>query len=89
MKTKLLILFFTIFLALSSPAQLAWEIKNINTDSLGKILPELEGKERIDVLNRIALGISLTDPDSCILISNETVLLSEKLKYQKAILDLT
>ena len=64
MKLKYTILLFLFFQLFQLNAQWYKEITNINADSLRRQLSQLEGKERIDALNKIAIDLSVTDPDS-------------------------
>lgn len=76
----LLLLFLQVF---QSTGQIAEEIQRINADSLHRILPELEGTEKIDALNKIAFKLCYKYPDSCISIANQTIKLSESINYIK------
>jgi len=75
-----LLLFFPIF---QLNSQIADEIKKINKDSLLVELPDLKGKDRIDALNKIAFKISYKKPDSCIILANQAIELSQTLNYIK------
>jgi len=87
MKARILIIWILLFQSLSLVAQIAAEINRINSDSLLKILPELEGTERIDVLNQIAFDLSRDNPDSSKAISLRTKQISENIPYLKGIAD--
>lgn len=87
MKPIYLISIFIFFQTFQLNSQIAEEINKINTDSLQKVIPELEGQEKIDALNKIALAFFVHQPDSCINIANNTIQMSEKIGYQKGIAD--
>lgn len=83
MKTKIILStsFFLILFQLLG--QIHIEMKKIDLDSLQKILPELDGIDEINALNKISLALFVIDPDSCIAIANKTIGLSESLHYPK------
>jgi tetratricopeptide (TPR) repeat protein len=83
MKPKVLISLLIILLARPVTAQLAWEMEEINVDSLQEILASLDGTERIDALNMLSLALCRVDPDSSISIAQNTIDLSEQANYQK------
>ena len=66
--------------------QIADEINSINVDSLKKVLPELNEINKIDALNKIALAISMEDPDSSLSLAKRAISMAEELDYQKALL---
>ncbi len=70
-------------LPLFTPAQLAWEMEQINVDSLQKVIPELAGTEKVDALNKLSLALCRDDPDSCISIAHNNISLSEQEDYLK------
>ncbi len=67
--------------------QIIDEINKINADSLQEVLPELEGVDKINALNKIALSVSLNNPDSTIKIANQVIKVSEELDYMKGVAD--
>jgi len=85
MRAKSFITFFIFLFPLLISGQTYYEMIKINSDSLQQILPKLEGKEKIIALNKIAFSCSRDHPDSSILISNKTKLLSEGQDYQEGI----
>ncbi|MCF8227645.1 MAG: response regulator [Bacteroidales bacterium] len=86
---KLKSIFIVIFFlsTLTSSGQISREMASINADSLNQLLPELEGTEKIDALNQIALSIFGEFPDSCIAITEKTIAMAEKINYNKGIAD--
>ncbi len=87
MKLTYIATFFLFFQLYQLNGHIADEIYRINSDSLLKVLPELEGTERIDVLNQIAFDLSRDKPNTAIIISFETKEISENSDYQKGIAD--
>ncbi|MEA3477823.1 MAG: hypothetical protein U9R60_06565 [Bacteroidota bacterium] len=64
MRLKILVLLMFFILGRTIFAQISEEIERINSDSLLKALPELEGTEKIDTLDAIAFRVYLDFPDS-------------------------
>ncbi|MEN8224651.1 MAG: ATP-binding protein [Bacteroidota bacterium] len=87
MRVKILILYTFFLLPLLSYSQFFKEIDNINADSLRSVLPQLTGAEKIDAMNKIALDMSKSDPDSSIDLVNKARILAETMDYQKGIAD--
>jgi len=83
----LLVVLTMFFLCSQIFGQIEYEIEKQNADSLQRILPDLEGIERIDALNKLSLAWCLDNPDSSINIVSKTVALSERLDYKKGIAD--
>ena len=80
MKRKILIILLCSSI-LSTTAQLAWEMEEINVDSLQQVLPGLKGTEKIDALNKLSLALCRDDPDSSITIAQNTIALSKQGSY--------
>ncbi len=64
-------------------AQLAWEMEEINVDSLQKVIPGLKGEQNIDALYKLSLALCRDDPDSSISIAQHTINYSEQANYIK------
>ena len=88
MRIKILFIALFFFVSLTMLGQIAKEVQKINVDSLQLVLPGLAGKEKIDVLNRIAFAISRDHTDSSFRIAKRTIISSEKLdKHIRKYLD--
>ncbi|MCF8227640.1 MAG: tetratricopeptide repeat-containing sensor histidine kinase, partial [Bacteroidales bacterium] len=81
LKSILIVVFF--LFALTSSGQISREMASINADSLNQLLPELEGTEKIDALNKMAFKLCYKFPDSCISMASQTIQLSESVDYKK------
>ncbi|MCF8345687.1 MAG: hypothetical protein K9G38_00635 [Bacteroidales bacterium] len=56
---------------------------SINADSLNRLLPELEGTEKVDALNKMAFKLCYKFPDCCISMAGQSIRLSQSLAYKK------
>ncbi len=70
---------------LSSTAQIHFEIKKINVDSLQLIILGLDGREKADAMNKLSGAYWDNDSDSSISKAKRAITISEELNYQKGL----
>lgn len=71
---------FTVFLLL----HVALQAQVRSLDSLRLILPDLEGRARVDALNDLTKGIMYTSPDEAFDYTREVLMLSDEMDYTEA-----
>lgn len=86
-KIKIFIAAVIFFHSLHLNGQIHIEMGKINVDSLQQILPELDGTDKIDAINKLSLAFCLDFPDSSMAFANQTIAMSKKLDYQKGLAD--
>jgi tetratricopeptide (TPR) repeat protein len=79
MPQRFILSMLTFFIVNSSSASIA--------DSLEKILPDLHGIEKVDVLNRLALSYRVTKQEKTFEFGKQAIELSGRLKYEKGAAD--
>ena len=87
MRVKILFLISWCIINFISLGQTGVELTKINLDSLQKELPGHSGKERIDVLNKIAFGLSPYDHDSSLALAAQVLNSSREINYAKGMAD--
>lgn len=87
MKVKILFLVSLFLVPLTYYGQSEYIIDKINVDSLQQVLPELDGTDKIDALNKIAYAIFSRHPDSCQSITANAISMSEQIGYKKGLAD--
>ncbi|MCF8351011.1 MAG: HAMP domain-containing histidine kinase, partial [Bacteroidales bacterium] len=83
MKIKSIFIVIFFLFTLTSSGQISREMASINADSLNQLLPELEGTEKVDALNKMAFRLCYKFPDSCISMASQSIRLSESIDYKK------
>jgi len=87
MTQRLLLILFILVPVLPIAAGLSDVATGPDSNSKYQQLQELDGRRKIDALNKLADFISRDNPDSCIAIASRAELLSEIDDYQKGIAD--
>ena len=87
MKFKIFIFSVLLLQLFQSNGQIHIEMNKINVDSLLDILPNSDGAERINLLNKLSLALCCDNPDSSMSLSIQSTALSKQLDFQKGLAD--
>jgi tetratricopeptide (TPR) repeat protein len=87
LRARILLSFSFIIIFLKFQGQIHFEIKKINVDSLYQVLPNMEGNEKVDAINKLALASFQSCPDSTLNLAAKAIQLSQELNYKKGIAD--
>ncbi len=83
--TPLLLFILTITFVSSGLSQKYIDLETYNVDSILNLLPSRQGKEKVDLLNKLIVSLSLKDYDSGIQYAEEVLNLAKTLDYREGI----